>query len=462
MIKRKGPEKFKGKSSVVDMTKGSEFKLLIQFTIPMLIGNIFQQFYNMVDSIIVGRVEGANALGAVGLVGGLLFLFFSLCLGLGAGIGILTAQYFGAGDELAVKKTIGNAVYITITLGLCMGLICLSFADPVLKMMGTPAESFQDARTYLRVVGGATVVVASYNAVSSILRALGDSKTPLIFLIFASFVNVILDIVFVVGFRWGVLGVALATVISQLVAALGSIIYALKYNKYFRLTKDDRSLDEKIIKQSIRMGLPLALQYSLIAISTVGLQRAVNQFGAKAMAAYTVTGRIEQIVQQPYNCMGTALATFVGQNAGAGNIERIHSGRRKATVTIGIISLAMTVIMYMAGESIVRIFIEDVKVIKIAVKGLQITAPLYFFLGMIYVMRSTLNGVGDVGFALLNGICEVICRIGIVALFIHFTTIGMWGIWWTNGLTWTIAGGLAMARVAFGKWKDNIGIRKVE
>ena len=208
------------KNYVCDMTKGNAAGLLLRFAFPMLIGNIFQQFYNMADSIIVGKFVSSDALGAVGSVGSLNFMFFSLCMGLGAGLGVLISQYFGAGEDEYVKKIIANAAYITIAAGMLMSLCGIICAKPILRIMNTPQENFADALIYMRIVCGATVIVAGYNMISSILRALGDSKTPLIFLVIASGINIILDLVFILVFKMGVSGAAYATVNPQLIACL--------------------------------------------------------------------------------------------------------------------------------------------------------------------------------------------------------------------------------------------------
>ncbi|WP_330622256.1 MATE family efflux transporter [Roseburia sp. MSJ-14] len=282
---------------VCDMTKGNEVGLLLRFALPMLVGNIFQQLYNMVDSIIVGKFVGSNALGAVGAVGNLNFLFFSLCLGLASGIGILISQFFGAGKDDYVKKIIANSVYIITISGAVMSIISFVFARPILYLMNTPAENMEDAVIYMQIVCGATVIVAIYNGISSILRALGDSKTPLIFLIVSSFINVGLDLLFVLVFHWGVAGAAWATVIAQLISAIGSILFALSRNPYLRLEKRHFTVDNDIIKKSFQIGLPVAGQNAMIAFSCVALQSVVNNYGATVMAAYTATSRVEQLVQ---------------------------------------------------------------------------------------------------------------------------------------------------------------------
>lgn len=440
------------KEYVLDMTKGNVTSLLLRFTVPMLVGNIFQQFYNMVDSIIVGRFVGTNALGAVGSVGSITFMFFSLCLGLGSGIGILISQYFGAGQDDYVKKIIANALYITLATGALMSFCGAVFAEPILHFMHTPAENFADALTYMRIVCGFTVVVAGYNTISAILRALGDAKTPLIFLGVASVLNIVLDLVFVVPMQMGVAGAAWATVIAQFFAMLGSIAFGYKKNEYLRLEKRHMAYSGEIVEKSFRIGIPVAAQNALIAFSCVALQSVVNRYGTTVMAAYTATGRVEGLVQQPYNSLALAVSTFAGQNAGAGQYDRVRDGVKKSVWMVAIFSVLMIIVMWLFGEPIMRIFINEPEVIAIGAKGLRITSLMYFGLGLIYVMRGMLNGVGDAFFAMMNGVTEVIGRIGFAFLFMMIPSVGMWGVWYTNGLTWTLTGLVNVIRVLQGKW----------
>ncbi len=446
---------------VCDMTKGNEVGLLLRFALPMLVGNIFQQLYNMVDSIIVGKFVGSNALGAVGAVGNLNFLFFSLCLGLASGIGILISQFFGAGKDDYVKKIIANSVYIITISGAVMSIISFVFARPILYLMNTPAENMEDAVIYMQIVCGATVIVAIYNGISSILRALGDSKTPLIFLIVSSFINVGLDLLFVLVFHWGVAGAAWATVIAQLISAIGSILFALSRNPYLRLEKRHFTVDNDIIKKSFQIGLPVAGQNAMIAFSCVALQSVVNNYGATVMAAYTATSRVEQLVQQPFGSLGTAVSTFAGQNVGAGKYDRVSTSCKKSTLVVLVFSLMMIAVMFLFGDPIVRLFVNEPDVIEIGARGLRITSFMYFALGMIYITRGMLNGVGDAAYAMINGLTEVVGRIGFAYLLMAIPAVGMWGVWYTNGLTWILAGAAGIIRFFQGKWKTKSVVKDV-
>ncbi len=441
-------------SYVQDMTEGNELSLLVRFSMPMLIGNIFQQFYNMVDSIIVGNYEGANALAAVGVTGSLNFLFFSLCNGMSIGIGIMISQYFGAKDEVHLRKVIGNTIYIIAVTGILMSALGILLAKPILQFLNTPDIILADAVLYMQIVCGGIIAVAVYNAVSAILRALGDARSPLIFLIIASLINVVLDLLFVINFGMGVMGVGIATVISQAVAAVGSLLYAVAKNPYFIISGEELKYDRNIIEKCIRLGIPVAAQSSLIAISCVALQSVVNSFGANIVAAFTATSRVEQLVQQPFNSLGAAVSTFAGQNIGARKLERVKRGYYKSVVLVASFSVLMLVAAHLFGNAIMRLFVNDEAVIRIGATALKITSLMYFPLGMIYVTRGLLNGAGDAFYAMANGIVEVIGRIGFANLLVLIPMIEVWGVWWATGLTWMITGLTSVLRYRQGKWKQ--------
>lgn len=448
-------------AQVTDMTKGSTTKHILLFALPLLLGNLFQQFYNMVDAIVVGRHVGNKALGAVGVCGSINFLFFSLGAGLGAGIGVMVAQYFGAGDEEKVKKTIGNSAYVIAGMAIPVSIIGVVFAPNILRLLGTPSDLIGNSIIYLRITCGGLLLIAAYNGVASILRALGDSKTPLYFLIMASAINIGLDLLFVLQWDMGVMGVALATVISQCFSAVGSIVYALWKVPYFKLTKEEKKPDSELIKNAIRIGVPFSLQNSLIAISCIVLQSVVNGFGSVVVGAFTVTSRIEQLVQQPFSSLGMALTTYSGQNVGAGKMDRVKKGMRSATIMALIFSLSMLPLAYLCGESIIRIFVkkEEYDVIRMGVRALKITSLCYFPLGMIYVPRALLNGAGDAGFAMMNGISEVVCRIVFANVLTKIAAIGYWGIWITTGATWAVTAIVCVWRYFSGVWMQK-GITK--
>ncbi|PHV69932.1 MATE family efflux transporter [Sporanaerobium hydrogeniformans] len=437
-----------------DMTKGSPTKLLLMFTIPMLAGNLFQQLYNMVDTWVVGQFVGKNALGAVGATGSIGFLFFSLSFGLGAGIGIIVSQLFGAGMIEKVKRAIVTSFYVMLMSALIMGGLGILLARPVMQLLNTPNVMLEDAVLYLQITCGGLVAVALYNGVASILRALGDTRTPLLFLAVACVINVVLDLLFVVGFNMGVLGVALATIIAQLIAGFGCMLYAWLKVPVFKIPLKEYVPDLQLFRQCIYLGLPVALQNALIAVSCIVLQRVVNGFGPTILAAFTVASRFEQLVHQPFTSLGAAIATYTGQNMGAGNLERVKRGFWTGAMISTLFSLFMLPVAWVGGETIMGFFIKEQDVILEGAKGIRITSLFYAGLGMIYVTRNVLNGCGDVKFAMLSGFVEVAGRVGLAKPLTFIPSIGMLSIWYTTGLTWLITGLISCIRYAQGKWKD--------
>lgn len=446
------------KSYVKDMTEGNPTGLLLSFMLPMVVGNVFQQLYNMVDSMIVGKYVGADALAAVGATGSLNFLIFSLCGGMSNGIGVIISQYFGAGNGENVKKAIANAVYIMLVCASFMGIIGFVTARPLLAMLNTPENILNDSALYMQIMCIGVFAVALYNCIAAILRAVGDSKTPLYFLIVASILNIGLDLVFVRVLGMGVAGVGIATIISQLLSGMGSLLFAILKNPYFKIGREHMKAEKHIILQSIRMGVPLAFQSSLIAISCVALQSVVNTFGSVVVAAFTATSRIEQLVQQPYNSLGMAMSTYTGQNIGADKMDRVKKGFLKGMTIMAVFSLIMIPLAQFFGVYIMQLFVNETEVIELGSRALKITSWFYLFLGSIYVARGMLNGAGDAAFAFVNGLVEVTGRICFAKPLTMIPVIGVWGVWLATGLTWFITGVISVLRYLQGKWK----LKKIE
>ncbi len=436
-----------------DMTRGSVFRHVLMFTFPLLIGNLFQQFYNLVDSLVVGNFVGANALAAVGTCGSLNYLIFALSSGLSVGLGVMAAQAFGARNTRDIRRIVAGGIYILGGAGLIVSVLGYALAQSLLRLLRAPETILPDAVTYLRLICLGTVPVALYNGIASILRAMGDSKTSLYFLIAASLINVVLDLVFVLGLGLGVFGVGLATLISQIASFVISLVYALTRVSVFRLRKEELRFDGAIVKRALILGIPVAAQSSIISVSTMVLQGVVNGFGETVMAAYTVVDRVEQIVQQPYTSLGTALTTFAGQNVGAQRLDRVKQGFRVSVYLALGFSLVLLPIAYVFGPQIIGVFVKEPEVIAIGARALKINSLFYFALGMIYVPRSLLNGCGDSAFAMINGLTEVICRIVYSNVFTRIPMIGCWGIWITTGFTWGTTALVCLHRYFRGGWR---------
>ena len=437
-------------SQMLSMTQGNPTVLLAWFALPMLIGNLFKQAYNLVDSVIVGRFVGSSALAAVGATGSVTFLFFSICSGISSGCGIVTSQLFGAGEPLRTKRAIANSSYIMLIAALVMSVAAYIAAPWILGLMETPADILPDAVLYMRMNCIGVPLVAVYNYVSSMLRALGDSRTPLYFLIVACFLNIVLDLLLVCVVHMGIFGAALATIIAQMLAGVGCLMWVLKRNPYFMLHPQEFRPDKEIIGKSIKIGIPLAMQWSMIAVSTTMLQSFVNSFGTAAVAAYTAICRIEQLVHQPYGSLSAALSTYAGQNYGSGRLDRVKMGLKHGMVMSGVFSVLMCIVMQFCADGIVGIFVSDAQVILIGARGLRLTSWFYLFLATINMSRGILNGIGDALFAFINGVVEVLCRAVLPSLLILIPAIGMDSIWWTTGLTWTVSALGCLVRYA--KW----------
>lgn len=457
-------------SNITDMSVGSPSKHLLKFSFPLLIGNIFQQFYNMVDSIVVGNFVGPNAIAAVGTCGSMNFFCFSLSSGLAIGIGIIIAQYFGAKDDKNVRKTIANSIYVLGFATIIISILGFCICPFVLKLLNCPENILPDAVIYMRTTCCGIVFVVLYNGVASILRALGDSKSPLYFLILSSIINLVLDLIFVIVFKWAVFGVAIATVIAQAISGIVSLIYAYRKIEYFKLTKKELKPNFHIIISSFKLSIPIALQNCLISVSMMVLQGVVNTFGEKVMASYTIVMRIEQLVQQPFSSLGTAITTFSGQNLGAKKIERVKQGYHRGILISFIFFVFIFVVFQLLSKYIVGFFVKDDEVIRIGSIGLRITSCFYFSLAMIYVPRSVLNGCGDTSFAMINGATEVVGRIVFaniltkitsITLFGHIIPIGYWGIWLTTAITWTLTAIVCIIRYKSGVWfKKSVVLQK--
>lgn len=440
---------------VRDMTKGSPVKLILGFTGPMLIGNLFQQFYNMVDSIVVGKFVNKDALAAVGATSSAIFLIFGLTFGLSAGISIVISQYFGAGDYENLRKSFATAIYVVFLASVIMGITGYFTCRPLLELLDTNKEIIDQSEIYMKICFAGILGSAGYNGMSAVLRALGDTITPLVFLIIASVLNVILDLVFVIVFHWDVPGVAIATIISQYVSAIGCIIYASAKIKLLRIPVKELKPDKEIFVKCIHFGIPVALQNSFVSISMLVLQSVVNSFQDTVVtAAYTAVSRIEQLVMQPFMSLGAAVASFTGQNIGANNLDRVKKGMKSSAFTVVLFSLIMLPAMYFGGQYIMRLFTkkDEIEVVRYGFEGIRITCLFYTFLGMIFVTRNFLSGAGDIRIPMIMGIVEVICRVTFSRTLSDL--IGYKGIFLATALTWAVTGMFGTLRVISGKWKN--------
>ena len=438
----------------VDMTKGSPVKLLLQFSIPILLGNLFQQIYTLADRIIVGRFVGDTAFSAIGATNALSMMFMSMCMGAAIGTGVVVSQYFGAKEEKGTAASIANGSYTCVLIAIMMTLLALVTTKPILLMLHTPQSILPNALTYMYIYMGGLLAVAVYFTSFSILRALGDSKTPLIFLIVCSLLNIVLDLLFVVVFKTGVAGAAAATVLSEAIAAVLCIIYAFKKVPQFSQAYKYRKFDKELIKKTMKVGIPTGFQYALIYVSSIILQRIVNGFGESVIGAFTATTQIELLVQQIFTALGSAIVTYTGQNMGAGKEDRISLGVIAAMKISAVVSAVLLIVFWIFGHPIMSIFVTNEEIISIAASGIRITSLFLIALGGVQILRYMLNGAGDSMYALINGVVEVIARVAFAVGLTAIPFIGMWGIWLTTGLTWAVTAIFALFRYKHGVWKE--------
>ncbi len=438
------------------MTQGSVGRHIWSFTWPLLIGNVFQQLYTLVDSMIVGRCIGASALGSVGAVSSIINLFFALINGMSCGVNIYIAQHYGGGNDRDVQCAIGNSIYpIAISSGL-MSILGIACARPILIGMNVPGENYQDAMTYMVIMCGALLVTGAYNTISSILRALGDSKTPLYFMLLSSVINAGLDVLFVYFFQWGVAGAAYATVIAQIFAAAGSILYAVRHNTIFHLKGEHFRWNNGIIKKTVYLGVPLAMQSATGSLGGVVVQSVVNSFGSTVMSAFAVSNRIIELVSMPYGSLGTACATFTGQNVGAKRYDRVDEMTTKCFRFMLGISAIISIAIVIFRKPIVSLFVTDSQVIYMSGIALLITCISYFFMSGNFVYKATLNGAGDGAFAFVCGILEVLGRAAFILLFKSIPFIGVWGIWVAQVCSSAFSCLLCIGRYRKRKWQRGI------
>lgn len=422
-----------------DMTTGSPVKLILFFSIPLLIGNIFQQFYSMVDTIIVGKFLGVKALAAVGSTSSMSFLILGFILGLCSGFSVLISQRFGANDNEGLKEAVASSIILSIAMAIIITIISIFTSKPLLRLMNTPKDIINNSYSYIVIIYAGTFAAFFYNMISSILRSIGDSKTPLYFLIVSSILNIVLDLVFIINFKIGVAGAAYATVISQGVAGLLCLIYTAKKYPILKLEKKHFITGTKHFVTHLKIGLPMALQFSITAIGVIILQSAINSFGSNVVAAHTAASKVEQLVMQPSITFGVTMATYCAQNLGAGNIERIKEGVKKCTMINIIIGLISGFILILFGEFFIKMFISNSDNSVIDTAKLYLTTVSIFFipLSLIFIYRNALQGMGYTFIPMMAGFYELLART--VVAFTLPTFIGYLGICIASPVAWLSA-----------------------
>lgn len=425
-----------------DMTLGNPLKLIMSFSIPILLGNLFQQFYSMVDTAIVGRFVGVQALAAVGSTGSLNFLIVDFALGLTAGFAIPIAQTFGANDHKKMQHYIAMSIYLCTFLTIILTVLSVCFTRPLLELLGTPVDIIEDAYTYLVIIFYGLGATIFYNMIAGILRSIGDSKTPLYFLVVSSIINIILDLVFILKFHSGVAGAAYATIIAQGISGILCLWVAAKRFKILHLSKEAFCYKTSSILKLIGIGLPMALQYSITAVGCMVVQAAVNSLGSTLVAAFTAASKVEQLAMQPFKTLGMTMVTYTGQNLGANQPERIKKGVNAAMVICILCAFMSGLGLYFYGEQLCMLFISvstEAGLVIADAKTYLDTVILYFIpLGAIFVYRNSLQGMGEGMITMLAGIIELVSR-GAVALLLT-APLGYTAICYSSPAAWISAG----------------------
>ncbi len=426
-------------STARDMTEGSPMKLIIQFALPLLFGYLFQQFYSLVDTVIVGRFLGVNALASVGATGSINFLIIGFCMGVCNGFAIPVAQCFGAKDEASLRKYVANGVWLSGIFAVIMTLVVTILCRNILIWMKTPADILEGAYRYIVIIFIGIPVTYLYNMLSGIIRSLGDSKTPVLFLTLSSVLNIVLDLFCIIELHMGVAGAAIATVISQGVSGVLCFFYMKKKFAILKLTKEDWKFNPQYIKNLLNMGVPMGLQYSITAIGSVILQSAVNTLGSLAVAAVTAGSKIGAFFCCPFDAMGSTMATYGGQNVGAKKLDRLGAGLRSCILLGFSYAVLAFVFLLFFGKNLAVLFIEpdQMEILNNVHLYLLLNSGFYISLALVNIIRFLIQGMGFSRFAILSGLFEMVARTLVAWLFVPIW--GFQGACLANAAAWLFA-----------------------
>ena len=422
-----------------DLLNGKPIKSILLFALPIMGSSMLQYNYNLVDNIIVGRYVGTDALAAVGNVGSINGFIIGTALGLTAGFTIPVAQNFGAGDKKKMNKFAGASISMSLVIGLIIVIAAHILSKPLLRLIDTPEDIIEISSSYVNILYYTVPIQMLLNNFNALARAVGESKKPLYFLIASVFVNLFLDILFVGHFRWGVVGAAWATAISQLTAVVLSAIYIFRYNKEYNITKRDLLIDAKTSFMQLKLGIPLSLQFTITSIGSMVLQTAVNGFGSSVIAGFTAAGRVEQLTNIPMSGLGVGTMTFVSQNYGAGNYKRIIQSVRKILVLDIAVSVVCSLILVLAGPYVVQLFMTEYNedIMFAAKHYLWAIAECYSLVAVLFVFRNTLLGLGYTYSNMIAGAGELFGRLAVALIFTPL--IGFNAVCYAGPVAWLLA-----------------------
>ena len=434
-----------------DMMIGNPMKIILLFSIPVLLGNLFQQFYNMVDTVIVGQYLGEDALAAVGSTGCIMFLVLGFANGIAQGFGVMVSHAFGAKDFKRLQHYVALSLMLTAIVSAVLSVITVIGSRQLLLWLNTPENIVGLADSYIRVIFGGILCTMAYNVASGILRGIGDSKTPLYFLIFSSALNIVLDIFLIVVVKMGTAGAAYATVISQGVAAVLCFIVMFRKHDILRTSREDYYWDNQGILRMLSIGIPMALNYSITAIGTMILQSAVNVFGSSTVAAFTAASKVSSIATQTFPTLGTAMATYCGQNLGAGKYKRIYQGMRQAFYLCFVAAAIAALICGCAGPFMLKWFISNpsTETMSAAMQYLYAISGFMIPLGWIFIYRNGLQGLDHGFIPMLSGVVELVSRFAVIA--VAAKPCGYLGVCFADPAAWLVTG--IMLLIAYLVWK---------
>jgi len=436
-----------------DLTIGKESKIILQFAIPLMLGFVVQQLYSVVDSIIVGKFleNGETALAAIGAAFPVIFFLIAFVVGIANGGTIIISHYFGKKDFDGVNKAIDTINIFLLICGFIISTIGIVFAEPIFRLIDLPTDVIPQATEYMQIYSVGFIGMFGYHGVAAVLRGMGDAKTPLYVLIISSVLNVILDLLFILVFNFGIAGVAWATVIAQSVTFIGLILYLNKTHEIIKF-KFKVEFDFAIFKQSVKIGLPSGMQQAFVGLGSVALFSIVSRFDTNVVAAYSVAGRVDMLCVVPAIALSSAFTTFVGQNLGAGHIDRVRKGYR-STVAMGVgVSLFLSILTLLFSEQIMGLFTNDKELIPIGVDYLYVVAPFYAMFTILFVSNGVLRGAGD---TIIPMFVTLFALWGIRVPISHFLSIeyGEIGIWWGIPAGWAFGMTFSTAYYLLGRWK---------
>lgn len=441
-----------------DLTVGNEGKLILNFTMPMLLGNVFQQMYNVVDSIIIGKFLGKEALAAVGASFPLIFTLIAFIIGITIGSTVVISQYFGAKEMDKVKRAIDTLYIFMFFASIALTVLGIFFSDEIFRLISLPDDVIPLAVDYFNVYAIGFVFFFGFQGTSAIMRGLGDSKTPLYFLILSTIINIGLDLFFVLVLGWGVKGVAAATVISQIGAFFSIVIYLNKYHSFLDFSPLKMKFDRELFNKSLKIGLPSGVQMTFVSVGFLALYRIVNVFGTPTIAAYSIAMRIDSFAALPAMNFSSALSTFVGHNVGANKFGRIGKGLWATLKMTALITIVVTLLSVIFAKPLLYLFTNDAEVVDIGVHYLYIVSPFYLLFSSMFVLMGVLRGAGDTIMPMVFTIISL-WIVRVPASYYLSQEIGVNGIWWGIPVAWAIGMGASLWYYSTGKWKNKAVVK---